>query len=306
MQTVTGAIPGANIEVPNPYSPPVAGVSAVSGGPTEVRVPMLLRASYAMSGTDIAYGARTTSATARCSGTRSTPLRSYALATRCPVLTSRMVLCQPPVSMAGRRQKVCLTASDEFGLASIQRCVTVITGSCKACIQVRDISLRTPYAMSGTDAADSATCLRAPYELPGADSAYQEGQTLAALAAEYGTDWLQVSWSDVWSALRNKKRAPARLVQTVRERRLISQSARALIVRLGNEPEDGQPEQPPARWPGPITLRSSYAMSGTDVRHAVIPACERRRAVPRDWGRDSRAACLAVLPHAAAAARGES
>jgi len=60
----------------------------------------------------------------------------------------------PPVSVAGRRLRVCLTASDEFQLETIQRCVFITTGNCKACLA--------------------------------------EGQTLTGLAAEYDTDWLQV------------------------------------------------------------------------------------------------------------------
>ena len=61
---------------------------------------------------------------------------------------------QPPVSLAGRNLKICLKASDVWGLDSIQRCVLVTTGSCKACLKV--------------------------------------GQTLNSLAAEYSTDWLQI------------------------------------------------------------------------------------------------------------------
>jgi len=56
--------------------------------------------------------------------------------------------------LAGRNLKICLKASDEWGLDSIERCVLVTTGSCKACLKV--------------------------------------GQTLNSLAAEYSTDWLQI------------------------------------------------------------------------------------------------------------------
>jgi hypothetical protein len=41
---------------------------------------------------------------------------------------------QPRVQMAGRRVRVCFTASDEWSLHSISRCVTIDTGSCKALI----------------------------------------------------------------------------------------------------------------------------------------------------------------------------
>jgi hypothetical protein len=61
---------------------------------------------------------------------------------------------QPGVAMAGRRIRVCLTASDEWSLNSVARCVTVDTGSCKACLR--------------------------------------EGQSISGLAAEYKTDWVQV------------------------------------------------------------------------------------------------------------------
>lgn len=67
---------------------------------------------------------------------------------------SGLLVYQPPVSLAGRSQKVCLTASDEWDLDRIERCVFVATGSCKACLK--------------------------------------EGQTLNSLAAEYSTDWLQI------------------------------------------------------------------------------------------------------------------
>lgn len=61
---------------------------------------------------------------------------------------------QPPVSLAGRKLKVCLTAADEFDLDRIERCIFITTGSCKACLK--------------------------------------QGQTLSSLAAEYSTDWLQI------------------------------------------------------------------------------------------------------------------
>jgi len=61
---------------------------------------------------------------------------------------------RPSPSLSGRNQKVCFSASDEWGLRSIRRCVWVMTGSCRACLR--------------------------------------DGQTLASLAAEYGTDWLQI------------------------------------------------------------------------------------------------------------------
>jgi len=67
---------------------------------------------------------------------------------------SGLLKYQPPVSLAGRNLKICLKASDEWGLDSIERCVLVTTGSCKACLKV--------------------------------------GQTLNSLAAEYSTDWLQI------------------------------------------------------------------------------------------------------------------
>jgi hypothetical protein len=39
------------------------------------------------------------------------------------------------VSLAGRNQKVCLIAADEWGLDKIERCVFINTGSCKACLK---------------------------------------------------------------------------------------------------------------------------------------------------------------------------
>jgi len=69
---------------------------------------------------------------------------------------------------------VCLTASDEWQLASIHRCVTVATGSCKACLQ--------------------------------------EGQSLSALAAEYETDWVQVWAVNPRLGDPNAPRAPNTLV----------------------------------------------------------------------------------------------
>eukprot|EP00961_Rhodomonas_salina_P182387 2462139-Rhodomonas_salina.1 len=53
-----------------------------------------LRACYAMSGTDLAYGAtrHAKSSSLPRRGGRSPDLSAYALATRCPVLTSRMEL----------------------------------------------------------------------------------------------------------------------------------------------------------------------------------------------------------------------
>ena len=57
-------------------------------------------------------------------------------------------------AMSGRRQRLCLHASDEFAILSTTLCFQLQTGGCKACLR--------------------------------------QGQTLAALAAEYGTSWLQL------------------------------------------------------------------------------------------------------------------
>ena len=81
---------------------------------------------------------------------------------------------QPPVSMAGRRLRVCFTASDEWALDSIERCFTVNTGSCKACLKA--------------------------------------GQSLSALAAEYNTDWVQVWAVNPRIGHPSKARAPNALI----------------------------------------------------------------------------------------------
>ncbi len=57
-------------------------------------------------------------------------------------------------AMSGRRHRLCARAADEFGMLSTTLCFQLQTGGCKACLR--------------------------------------QGQTLAALAAEYGTSWLQL------------------------------------------------------------------------------------------------------------------
>ena len=57
-------------------------------------------------------------------------------------------------AISGRRQRVCVQAADPLGMASATRCFFVSTGGCRACLR--------------------------------------PGQTLAGLAAEYGTSWLQL------------------------------------------------------------------------------------------------------------------
>jgi len=56
--------------------------------------------------------------------------------------------------MSGRRHRLCARAADEFGMLLVTQCFQLQTGGCKACLR--------------------------------------QGQTLAALAAEYGTSWLQL------------------------------------------------------------------------------------------------------------------
>mmetsp|Transcript_21266 Transcript_21266/g.43152 ORF Transcript_21266/g.43152 Transcript_21266/m.43152 type:complete len:203 (-) Transcript_21266:43-651(-) len=80
----------------------------------------------------------------------------------------------PPASLAGRNQKVCLTASDEWGMARVEHCLQLVTGSCKACVR--------------------------------------EGQTLSGLAAEYATDWLQIWATNPRMGNPNKARAGGFLV----------------------------------------------------------------------------------------------
>eukprot|EP00961_Rhodomonas_salina_P095607 1285803-Rhodomonas_salina.2 len=73
------------------------------------------------------------------------PIAAYARATRCPVLTQRMLL---PGSFASN--------------PDTQIPYAELLGS----------TLRPPYAMSGTNIAYGAVCLRPPYAMSGIDIAY--------------------------------------------------------------------------------------------------------------------------------------
>eukprot|EP00961_Rhodomonas_salina_P062130 834044-Rhodomonas_salina.1 len=128
-------MPGTDVA----YAAPASGVRYCHGAccyALAMRYPvltqrMVLRACYAMSGTDIAYGATTRGVPTRARSIRVWSVPSpYACATRCPILTSRIV-CAIPL-------RVCYTMSGT-DIAHGATC------------------LRVCYAMSGTDIAYGAT-----------------------------------------------------------------------------------------------------------------------------------------------------
>eukprot|EP00961_Rhodomonas_salina_P262235 3543883-Rhodomonas_salina.1 len=108
---------------------------------------MSVRCAYAMLGTDIRYAAIRREAL-RLQSIRWTPLSAYARATRCPVLSERMVLPAPIPPVARRRSTLPLSA-----YVYPMRCpVLTCEMDCVRC------------AMSGTDAPDG-TSLRMRYAM---------------------------------------------------------------------------------------------------------------------------------------------
>eukprot|EP00961_Rhodomonas_salina_P300852 3940236-Rhodomonas_salina.8 len=116
--------------------------------------PIILRASYAMSGTQLAYDAT------RCPVLRgSLCLSCYALAASCPVLRQRMML---PGRSTGERPSAydatqCAVLSDRMVLSAVGVCSNQRElNATLAKLQARGITLCACYAVPGADKAYGA------------------------------------------------------------------------------------------------------------------------------------------------------